>query len=149
MRLRKPGRMAVLSVCTVALFIGLLPDGASAAGNARGVSTPQDEFDFIIGPGETYRNTNNLDCQAPCDFDSYNMTITAATSVRIRVLDCCILGDNICLAMGTTVIECAASPDFVDVTTPPLAPGEYAFRVGYRPPTPGGFPAGYDIRVDA
>jgi hypothetical protein len=141
--------MTVFSVCAVALFIGLLPDGALAASNAQSAA-PDTEYSFSIGPGGSYSNVSTLQCEAPCDFDIYHMTITAATSVRIRILDCCILGDNICLARPPgTIVECAASPDFVDVTTPVLQPGTYDFYVGYRPPTPGGFPAGYDISVTA
>ena len=148
MRGSRLGRIAFVFACMGALLVGLLSQGASAATNSRG-STARDTFSFSIGPGGSYFNANDLACIAPCDFDQYNMTITATTSVHISILDCCILGDNICLAVGTRVIDCAISPDSVEVDTPMLSPGTYSFRIGYRPPTPGGFPAGYDMSVTA
>ena len=149
MRGSRLGRIAFVFACMGALLVGLLSQGASAATNSRGAAAPRDTFSFSIGPGGSYFNTNNLDCIAPCDFDQYDMTITATTSVHIHILDCCIQGDNICLAVGTHVIQCAASPASVEVDTPVLSPGTYSFRIGYRPPTPGGFPAGYDMSVTA
>jgi hypothetical protein len=152
MRRRRFSKITFVFACTAALLVGLLSTGASAATNARGVAQPRNfnVFPFSIGPGGSYFNTTDLQCAVPCDYDTYQMTITAGTKVHIHILDCCVQGDNICLALGRSrPLACAASPNSVEVNSIMLAPGTYTFYIAYSPPDPGGFPAGYDMSVTA
>ncbi len=115
------------------------------------VGVDSSEFSFSIGPGGYYENVANLADVYPNDYDTYYMTITEATKVCIEVVDCCQMGDTMCLAGARFSIftKCATSPgNPIYCTRRRLSPGTYAFRAFYTD-CPGGFPAGYYVYVTA
>ena len=101
---------------------------------------------FKMGPGASYSTTSALYADFPGDYDRYVMTVVSQCTVRIEVVDCCIMGDTICLGKSATIKKCATSPATV-VYIKTFEPGTYQGGVAYTV-CPGGYPAGYTFYAD-
>lgn len=136
------------------LFTEIMPEEVYPNVDPSAVYSDGSTYKFPIGPGGYYSNESELqgeypsDCGSPEDYDRYIMKVTATAKINIVVIDCCIMGDTICLAKNAARKKCALSPEVV-VHTQTFNPGIYAFYVLYHGETTCLFPGGYEIIVDA
>ncbi|MFQ6067820.1 MAG: hypothetical protein ACE5K3_11195 [bacterium] len=110
-------------------------------------------YTFSVGPGaphwETYSGLSDDVYGSTTGTgyaDKFVMTVTGDVCIRIRVVDCCLMGDTIALGKSAKKYWYATSPDVIEIIYCFKA-GVYKFFVGYIPPHTGVFPAGYDIYV--
>lgn len=107
-------------------------------------------YTFSIGPGGSFYTYSSLlddiygSTTGTGHADKYVMTVTDTCTITIELVDCCLMGDTICIGKSMTKKRCATSPDIV-VVTHTFKPGKYVLGVWYDLPNTGVFPAGYDI----
>jgi len=151
----KKVRLLSVTIIVILLLSTLSLSEAFAGGGSRvydlnkypldeGPSTVGDRYSISIGPGGSYSNSGSVNCVFPCDGDTYVVTVTSNTYIRIMVSPST-EGEWICWGAPYHKYECATPPANVTVVGT-RGPGTYYFHIWAIEPTES-FPADYTITV--
>ena len=139
-------------ILALTLIVALTSAIVCAGDNACGVST-EENFGFLIAPGESVEGYSNLDGTfGQGYYDVVWFIVLGAGNLNLQVEDCCIMGD-VMIGSGSLLIggpasyaDWCISPEIIslDVGCPDFAIG-YLLMAYFD--APGGFPAGYYWRA--
>jgi len=142
----------ILALTTCLLIIASTSAIVCAGDNAGGVRT-EENFGFVISPGESVEGFSTLDATlGQGDYDIVWFIVLGAGNLNLQVEDLYIMGD-VMIATGNLLIggpasftDWAISPDYIsiDVSCPDFALG---FLIMCYYDAPGGFPAAYTWRA--
>jgi hypothetical protein len=141
-------------ILALTLIVALTSAIVCAGDNSAGGVSTEENFAFIIGPGEYAEGLNDLYGTIGQGYYDIVWFITlGAGNLHLEVEDCCIMGDTMVatgdLIMGgpAPFLDWATSPDIIsiNVSVPDFALG---YMVTCYIDAPGGFPAGYYWRAD-